>query len=160
MSAAPRIGITGTQGGTTADQRAALVAVLVGLQPAALHHGDGIGGDADAHRLTREHLPATRIVIHPPANPEKQACCRGDAAHRPAPYLERNQHLVDATDRLVALPGGPELARSGTWYTVRYAARQGRPITIIWPDGSVEECAPTHRGADYAPPIRAADHAG
>lgn len=59
------------------EQRAALVQLLVGLQPTELHHGDCVGADADAHRLAREHLTTTRIVVHPPDNPVKRASCHG-----------------------------------------------------------------------------------
>ena len=113
--------------------------LLVGLQPTELHHGDCVGADADTHRLAREHLTTTRIVVHPPDNPVKRASCHGDETRTPAPYLVRNQHIVNTTDRLVALPVGEDRTRSGTWYTVRYAATQGRRSTIIWPDGHVEE---------------------
>jgi hypothetical protein len=130
--------VTATQGGTTADQRAALLALLVGIQPSEVHHGDCIGGDTDIHHLTREHL-AARVIIHPPDNPIKRAFCGGDEARKPLPYLLRNQAIVAESDRLIAAPGGPERARSGTWYTVRHALAQGRRVTIVWPDGSVEE---------------------
>ncbi|MEI7770111.1 MAG: hypothetical protein WCI67_09000 [Chloroflexales bacterium] len=134
-----RVGVTGTQAGTTPDQRAAIVALLVSIQPAELHHGDCTGADADLHGIAREHVPAARIVIHPPDNPVKRAFCRGGEERRQLPYLVRDQAIVNGTDRLIAAPGGPERVRSGTWYTVRYAAGQGRHISIVWPDGSVEE---------------------
>jgi hypothetical protein len=137
-----RVGVTGAQTGTTPDQRAAIVALLVGIQPAELHHGDCIGADADIHGLCREHIPAAHIVIHPPDNPVKRAFCRGDEQLPPFPYLVRNQHIVNNTDRLIAAPGGPEIAHSGTWYTVRHALRIGQHVTIVWPDGSVEEHRP------------------
>lgn len=79
------------------------------------------------------------MCIHPPDNPVKRAFCRGDEERRQLPYLVAHRAIVNDTDRLIAAPGGPERVRAGTWYTVRYAADQGRHITIIWPDGFVEE---------------------
>ena len=139
MRTRPRIGVTATQAGTTPEQRAAVTARLLDLQPCEVHHGDCVGGDTDLHHIVRQHLPSTRIVVHPPDNPAKRAFVQGDEIWRPAPYLVRDQEIVATTDRLVALPGGPERARSGTWYTVRFADAQGRAITIVWPDGSIEE---------------------
>lgn len=133
-----RIGIIGTQAGTTPDQRAAITALLVGIQPAELHHGDCIGADSDIHDIARRHTTA-RVIIHPPDNPTTRAHRQGDEQRTPLPYLVRNHAIVDATDRLVAAPAGPELQRAATWTTVRYAMRAGRRITIVWPNGSTEE---------------------
>jgi hypothetical protein len=50
----------------------------------------------------------------------------------------RNHDIVDETELLIACPGElAEAVRSGTWATVRYARKLGRPIVIFWPDGSV-----------------------
>lgn len=136
-----RIGITATQAGATDEQRTALTALLVGLQPAEVHHGDCVGGDAHSHHIVRQHLPGCRIVIHPPDNPNKRAFCKGDELRRALPYLVRDRIIVLDTDRLVAVPSGPERVRSGTWYTVRQAAAEGRRVTVVWPDGFVEERA-------------------
>ena len=45
---------------------------------------------------------------------------------------------MDETDVLLAAPAEmTEQASGGTWYTVRYARQQGKPVVIAWPDGSV-----------------------
>ncbi len=53
-------------------------------------------------------------------------------------YLERDRDIVDATEALFATPDGPERAKSGTWYTVRYAVKTGKPVYICYPDGFLE----------------------
>lgn len=55
----------------------------------------------------------------------------------PGPYLWRNHQIVDATSALIAAPFGfEEELRSGTWATVRYARKLGRPVRFFWPDGT------------------------
>jgi hypothetical protein len=44
-----------------------------------------------------------------------------------------------AAAMLAACPKGPEERRSGTWATVRYARKTGKPVVIFWPDGTVTE---------------------
>jgi hypothetical protein len=73
---------------------------------------------------------------HPPSNPSKRAFYAYDLTLIEARYLERNHHIVDMTDMLVATPGEPEeQRRSGTWATIRYASKQDKPLYIIYPDG-------------------------
>lgn len=51
-----------------------------------------------------------------------------------APYLERNKHIVDNCEIMIACPKEVEhTVRSGTWSTIRYAWRVKRKITIIPP---------------------------
>lgn len=54
------------------------------------------------------------------------------------PYLQRNKVIVDRCGVLVAAPGeAQEQLRSGTWSTIRYARRVGRPVIMVLPDGTV-----------------------
>jgi hypothetical protein len=133
------VGFTGSRGGLTDPQRATLYHQLKLDHVYALHHGDCIGADEAAHACAEDL--ADYIVIHPPDNPALRANCTTRFTHevRPAkPYLDRNHDIVDECDFLIACPGGmQEELRSGTWATVRYAQRKGKPITIIWPDGTL-----------------------
>lgn len=131
------IGITGTQQGTTA--KALLELVLYLNDATEMHHGDCIGADAQAHDVCLKHAPHVRITVHPPEIAAKRAYKRGDEVRPALPYLARNREIVRACDRLLAFPSGPEKLRSGTWSTVRYAVRVGKPVTVIYPDGSKEE---------------------
>jgi hypothetical protein len=140
-----RVGFTGTSRGMTEAQRLAVAAVLRGLTGVeAGHHGDCVGADAEFHALCAElHIT---VVIHPPADPKKRAWCQGSRLEPEKPHPDRNHDIVNATDILVAAPAEPagERLRSGTWATVRYARKRGRPIVIVRPDG-------TRQGEDAKP---------
>lgn len=129
-----RIGFTGTREGMSKVQ-ADKVALLI-AQAAEWHHGQCIGADAQTHAVALDLM--TPIVLHPPDNTALMADCPGAYATRaPRPYLDRNRDIVDETDEMVAAVAGPEVHRSGTWSTIRYAKGRGRRVTTIWPDGSV-----------------------
>lgn len=135
-----RVGFTGTQWGITLLQgvtlRAELVEHFAAVPGNEFHHGDCMGADAMAHDIARELGYA--VHVHPPDNDSKRAFVR-NATHteEPAPYLVRNQHIVDATEMLLACPGEKqEKLRSGTWATIRYARRLNRPVVIVYPDGT------------------------
>lgn len=128
-------GFTGTREGLTTRQSVALRALL-GTLTGTLHHGDCLGADSEAHRLAR--VLGLSVHIHPPRSSTYRAFEAGNLVHAPLPYLARNHAIVHATSALIAAPRtGQEESRSGTWATVRYARRLGRPIAIITPDGEL-----------------------
>lgn len=132
------IGFTGTQNGMTDEQRANLLTYLAN-ESVTFHHGDCIGADAEAHELAL--YTAQDIVVHPPIDERKRAFCVGANVvwREPLAYLDRDRAIVDETIELFATPAlMAEELRSGTWATIRYARKQGKPVTIIWPDGTVE----------------------
>lgn len=143
------VGFTGTSKGMLPDQRAAVRSTLqtllgfVAVKKAPLdcsfHHGDCIGADAEAHHIAK--AIGYKVVIHPPSNPSARAFCSNDGfvdILHAKPYLVRNHDIVDASDVLVAAPKRMnEELRSGTWATVRYAAKQHKKIFIVWPNGIV-----------------------
>ena len=133
-----RLGFTGTRRGMTAAQRAACAALLARLAPAVVHHGDAVGADAEMHALAL--AAGVPVVVHPPENPSHRAFCEGGEVREPRPHTTRDRDVVDATDLLLGTPAAPEEEgpHSGTWYTIRYAKRRGRPIIIVWPDGREE----------------------
>lgn len=47
-----------------------------------------------------------------------------------AAYHARNRWMVDRSDFVIGFPRGTE-PTSGTWYTVNYAAEQGKPRVIV-----------------------------
>lgn len=132
-----RLGFTGTQLGMTPAQSLAVFDEVDALFPDEADHGLCIGADKQFHEMLRGLSPSVSIVGHPPSNQSKMADCDCDRLWLPKPYLERNRDIVDASEQLLAAPQGPEEQRSGTWSTVRYARKRGKPVTIIWPDGSV-----------------------
>ena len=115
--------------------------------PGWLHHGDCVGGDEAlaAHASERWLLHS-----HPAAvAPQHQANLPAALVEPRKPALERNQDIVDAVaaaiaagrvGRLLAMPRSHmEEVRSGTWATVRRAWQAGVPVTIVWPNGHVED---------------------
>jgi hypothetical protein len=133
-----KVGFTGTGVGMTADQKRQLLWYLSGLDLREFHHGDCVGADAEAHEIA-QLLDARMIIIHLPDNDSKRAFCMSRYYMPAKPYLERNKDIVDSTDFLLACPRQfAEQTRSGTWATIRYARKQGKPVVIFWPDGTVK----------------------
>lgn len=117
--------------------------VLIDDDWTELHHGCCEGADASMHEITRVLKPDVRIVGHPGTDQHGESPSRAyrlrdlDEEWAPEPYLDRDRVIVRVCDLLVACPHGPEARRSGTWSTIRYARKAGKPILIIWPDGTV-----------------------
>lgn len=59
--------------------------------------------------------------------------------HPEKDYKVRDKDIVDMSERMIATPFCPEIARSGTWTTVRYARKKNKPLWIVMPDGQVIE---------------------
>lgn len=130
-------GFTGSSRYVTEGQRIAFLTFVGSHDLSWFRHGDCIKADATAHEIMRAIRPEVHIHGHPPDNPIKRAFCAFDSVSEPLPYLDRNKAIVRAANRLLAMPHGMEEARSGTWFTIRYARRLHRPIAIFWPDGSI-----------------------
>lgn len=127
-----KVGFTGTQAGMTEGQVQQLANALLWLKCQEFHHGDCIGADKMAHFTIRRS--GIYKVGHPPLITSKRAYCLFDKELPPKPYLERNHDIVDATEVLIACPKlKREELRSGTWATVRYARKVGKPVIILWP---------------------------
>ena len=124
--------------GLSDAQTEMLVQIFHDMAPGWFHHGDCVGADEQALKLVIDAVgPWT--VSHPPTDPKMRANTRNAQERQPKPYLARNDDIVDETDHLIACPGKlHEEGRSGTWATIRHARRTGKPITIIWRDGSVK----------------------
>lgn len=134
------IGFSGTREGMTRSQLKTLRRLLAGVQNVRIHHGDCVGADHQAHLLAREHQHD--VVVHPPSSKSLRAYCLSDETREPKPYLQRNRDIVDESSVLIATPATRERARSGTWSTVAYAEKVGKPVLIIMPSG---ECFMTPR---------------
>ena len=88
MSLWQRVGFTGTERGLSDRQRDGLRSVLATSRE--LHHGDCIGGDAEADAIARQS--GLHVVVHPPTSDRKRAWCwqpTTDGLFVPAPYLVR-----------------------------------------------------------------------
>lgn len=142
-----KIGFTGTRSETRPlAQKRALRKLLDELAHRhfgmELHHGDCLGSDALAHQYAQEL--DLGIILHPPTDSRARAFCLADAERPKKPYLERNHDIVDETEMLIVMPNQhAEILRSGTWATARYARKVGKPITFVFPDGTVTSTWPT-----------------
>lgn len=129
------IGFTGTRDGMTPFQRDQLEKVLSALKAdfSFFHHGGCIGADEEAHRIANGC--GFRCVIWPPTNKSKYVEVLEESAFQvmdPAPYLDRNQFIVDAASLFVAAPKeDDEVLRSGTWATIRRARASHLPIIML-----------------------------
>lgn len=137
-----KLGFTGTKNGMTLQQDMILRRLLRSVSVEDVdefHHGDCVGADAEAHLIAV--ALGFEPVLHPPTENKWRAFMRAARVEPPYPYLKRNEHIVEATDMLIATPPGPEAnyRRSGTWATVRKARKLKRPVMIIFPDGKVKE---------------------
>lgn len=131
-----KIGFTGTRRGMTGSQWASLTSLLRALsqrfERVEFHHGQCIGADEEAASIAKE--VGCWIVSHPPTNQKAVSDFAFDESRAPRPYLQRNHGIVDETDIMLAAPGEiEEQLRSGTWATVRYARRVGKPAEILYP---------------------------
>lgn len=134
-----RVGFTGTRKGMTYLQRQGFTRMMRALNLFLLpsfHHGDCVGADADAHAIAKEFGFVT--WAHPPEDEKLRAFCEADHILPSKKYHDRNRDIVRDTVEMIACPDGPEGARkSGTWYTIDFAIRQGRKVTIIMPNGEI-----------------------
>ena len=135
-----KVGFTGTQSDMSVAQYDLLIAVLSEFnEMTEAHHGDCHGADTIFHWIIDDVHPDIEVHVHPPEDDKKRSYCVGHVMHEEKPYLERNRDIVDACDVLIACPkGDKEELRSGTWATIRYARKVGKPIAILWKDGKYD----------------------
>ena len=141
-----RIGYSGPRDGMTRPQMLAvyhhLAHVLLvndndpDVEGIEFHHGDCLGGDAEAHVIAT--VLGCRTVAHPPLSSRYRAFCKADEIREPLDYLARDWNIAYETAELLAAPKTPALYRgSGTWTTAGYAVELGRPTSVFAPeDGS------------------------
>ena len=127
-------------------QKVQVVELLREYEVTEIHHGGCKGADAEFDTICHAECigvhPRSQfvIVVHPSDvkgmhGLVMQPCTLLEEY----PPLERNHHIVDAVELMIATPGGMhEMLRSGTWACIRYARRRHRDTYIVWPDGSVK----------------------
>lgn len=131
------LGFTGTREGMSDRQMYEIHLMLQDLwQRGAreFHHGDCVGSDAQAHVIAESF--GYHVHIHPPEDDRFQAFCKptSGTVYAPAPYLVRDQAIVDACDILIATPQQEqEIHRSGTWATIRMGLASHREVWVIRP---------------------------
>jgi hypothetical protein len=130
-------GFTGTRRGLTKQQKEAVTWYL--LEACQLHHGDCVGADEQAQSLARNLEVA--CYAHPGLMERWRAHTEGNyLTYDPKPELQRDRDIARVCDRLLACPAGyEEETRSGTWATARYGHAFGKPVLVIYPDGTVDK---------------------
>jgi Na+-transporting NADH:ubiquinone oxidoreductase subunit NqrF len=104
---------------------------LVGL------HGDCIGADVDFHNICRE----LKLDVKKRPSTWDSTVANTDAiqvAEPERPYA-RNRAIVANCDCMIATPPNYEyIDRSGTWFTLTYAAKTGKRVTVVFPNGTTD----------------------
>ena len=127
-----KIGFTGTREGMSQHQKEQFVLKMEELGPTEFHHGDCVGADADAHDIVRAFFPDVKIVVYPPVSTKQRAFRQGDEFKEPEPYITRDHKIVDGTECLIGTPlQNDEILRSGTWATIRYGRKTGKPVFVL-----------------------------
>jgi hypothetical protein len=143
------IGFTGTRNGMTEEQKSTLTFLLwLFHEPGNMYiHGDCIGGDEEFHMLVKKMDSKASMMIFPPLDPKFRAWKYGMVQPEDE-YLARNRRIVSVSNTLIGAPKNfTDIARSGTWYTIRHAkkiksenkTRRLDRVIIIFPDGSINE---------------------
>jgi hypothetical protein len=130
--------MTGNRDGMTDEQKKTFARGLDHFNATTLHHGDCVGADADAHDIAAEK--GRMITIHPPEKDELRAFKReeGDEEREPKGYFARNRDIVNESEILFGFPKTMFETSGGTWYTINYGKRIGKPVYVVLPDGSVD----------------------
>lgn len=127
-----KVGFTGSRKGMSQHQKEQFALEILRINPTEFHHGDCIGADAEAHDIVREFLPDTKIVVHPPLSNVARAFRVGDETRAPFAYTPRDRNIVIQTDFLIGSPlQDVEIIRSGTWLTIRYSRKLGKPNKVL-----------------------------
>ena len=127
-----KVGITGTRSGMTAEQYAAVLAILKDVNIVELHHGDCIGADIQTADIAT--TLGIKTICHPPVKDDLRAFHNSSEFRKPLSYFARNRKIVDEVDLLLVIPYQNEWQEhGGTWYTHDYAVKKGTPVRIIFP---------------------------
>jgi hypothetical protein len=139
-----KVGFTGTQKGMTTAQKEKLIWILRGdvtRKPSLFIHGGCVGADNEADVIAAE-LGIERLVfpsnlVHKSVSVEVLRARGPVFIAEPQPPLKRNIEIVKHCEWLIACPAEMvEIMRSGTWMTVRQAAKQKRNHHVIGRDGN------------------------
>lgn len=128
-----KIGFSGTRHGMTDEQYRFLFDLFDAMskqhKDIEFHHGQCIGADEQALVMAREFKFKT--VAHPSTLVNFTSKEQSNETREKKPPLDRNHDIVDECDVLIACPESSEgVLRSGTWSTIRYSMKLGKPTMI------------------------------
>lgn len=133
-----KIGFTGTREGITECQQEETRKVLDMFLHHGLTgvHGGCVGADAEFHAICKSMDIRTEVwpgyPVGNPSGTKFRAELEADETHEPMEFLARNRKIVGVSAWLIACPKD-DSGKGGTWYTIRYARKQGRIVTVIQP---------------------------
>lgn len=128
-----RIGFTGTRSGMSDLQKQSVIDFIKSKVITKIIHGGCIGADMDFHYICKDYY---REVYpgHFKNNPNDRTLqgnyLDADLIHESQSHFKRNRDIVDNCDILIATPYNNN-GKGGTWYTINYAKKIGKPIIIF-----------------------------
>jgi len=142
-------GETGTRLGATHRQIATVAWLWAKWGLDRLHNGDCIGVDEQLYYLVKAFQFRVDVSIHPPTIEKHRAWCGQHdlmtTVLAEKAYLVRDRDIVDDAFVMVGVPRQQSEPKEswrrgngGTWYTINYTRDQGKPLAIVWPNGSVD----------------------
>jgi hypothetical protein len=126
----------GSEEGMTDKQQKAFCKLLETLQPKELHHGDRIGGDAQAHFHGRRTVATMEIHVHP-AKEVRRVFSIGNQLHKLVSRNKAMHNIVDSGRHLVIAPTSTIDDASEPWQAATLARQQHKTIHIIYPNGKI-----------------------
>ena len=141
------LGFTGTRWGWTRAQGEAVAGLIVEKvwEVTKTLQGCCVGADHQFQEIIRA-LFDDKVETHglPGPHLKSQWVCQHctkdvDVLHPGKTHFARNRDIVDGSNIMIATPGEKvNPGRGGTWYTIGYARKVGKPLYIVHTDGSIE----------------------
>jgi len=135
------ISFTGTASGMNATQMTNVINLINKQKPKITKcvHGDCVGADTDFHNIVTKLGLGDLIEIHPCTIHNKRGYNHAPKVYDAIGPLDRNKIMVQRAHLVVGTPGtDTEIIRSGTWHSIRYAKKLGRPLLVLYPSGAIE----------------------
>lgn len=141
------VGFTGTRTGMTLQQTDVILRQLIFwlCRPGdhEWHDGDCKGADDEAHNAVegfKKQGYNVKLIGHPCSIEPLQVGNEFDERREVKQPLNRNKDIVNESDVMLAAPKETleRFIGSGTWATIRYATKMGRPTLIVFPNGTIE----------------------
>jgi hypothetical protein len=145
-----KMGIVNTREVMTEQQAKRFATILHSRAPDEVHLCDQLGVPMNAWYFLTHATKAVlhlKAVIHPPTSKEwtiwqeDRWKFKGQLViMRPASHVECSRNIVDACDQLLAaIDTETEEKHHAGWAMIRYARKQNKPVTIVYPNGSVRK---------------------